>query len=673
MRKLAFFPTPYLDEDFRSVIFRYHLRAGNSEFFTTNLELFNTRTEKNPHIPRNLTFFLNRLPIGHELSLERILDYNTLWPLAKPFLTMEQIEQSMQEIRNGVEGARNFAVKQLSMTQLRILAPSIRYCPQCLIEDFDRFGECYVHRSHQIYPLKVCPLHQMLLISKCPMCGVELTKERGKRLLVTPNCSLGHTISSSTPISNHDSLSNISFFEDAQTIMESSHNIDRQMVLTRFQLAMVNKGYTFISGKMKKKELIRDIERSLVEEKSTEYDQYYDFDIRRIQFILHEKWNIQSLSLYLFLMRFLSGSVKEFLYGQISEAVPLPFSSLPRECVNKICPDYSKLVIKKCKREILFGNVLRGIFTCPTCGCTYQKRWALETGENQVASIINRGQLWESKFIELYTLGYNYQEISRELKTQRQQIIKWMERFQYERISSNPIIINEDEHEHEHAIRELLLGAGETAAGRRLNQNRLNYCRNKITKAIESGSGLRRRDINKLSPSAYIWLMKYDREWMERVLPKRILPGRYKDWQSIDHELAQRVREVAEKIYTENPAKRIARYVIINACAKTDKFHLITSSTKLPNAWAVVLQYEESKDDYLIRCVPVLVERMKMQRGNDTNVTLQSILSSRRPYHGCSLRVRCEIIKILQGMGFQDVERGMDQYLLPYNYRKKST
>lgn len=53
--------------------------------------------------------------------------------------------------------------------------------------------------------------------------------------------------------------------------------------------------------------------------------------------------------------------------------------------------------------------------------------------------------------------------------------------------------------------------------------------------------------MDRYSPSAYTWFIKYDREWMERILPKRILPGRHKDWQSIDQELAKRIREVAEK------------------------------------------------------------------------------------------------------------------------------
>lgn len=61
-----------------------------------------------------------------------------------------------------------------------------------------------------------------------------------------------------------------------------------------------------------------------------------------------------------------------------------------------------------------------------------------------------------------------------------------------------------------------------------------------------------------------------------------------------------------------------------------------------------------------------------MHRANNTNITLQSILSSRRSYHGCSLRVRYEIIKILQDMGFQDVERGIEQFLVPYNYRERN-
>ncbi len=39
----------------------------------------------------------------------------------------------------------------------------LRFCPQCIIEDRQQFGECYWHRTHQVSCVKICPSHTTLL------------------------------------------------------------------------------------------------------------------------------------------------------------------------------------------------------------------------------------------------------------------------------------------------------------------------------------------------------------------------------------------------------------------------------------------------------------------------------------------------------------------------------
>lgn len=40
----------------------------------------------------------------------------------------------------------------------------LRYCPACVEEDRQRYGECYFHIEHQIFELRICPIHRVKLI-----------------------------------------------------------------------------------------------------------------------------------------------------------------------------------------------------------------------------------------------------------------------------------------------------------------------------------------------------------------------------------------------------------------------------------------------------------------------------------------------------------------------------
>ncbi len=86
---LGFFPTPYPDELFYSVVARYHVRSGNKSFRQTHEELFET-TELQPDkivLPNNLNFLISQLPQRSQLTIESLIKKNTLYPFFRNFLT----------------------------------------------------------------------------------------------------------------------------------------------------------------------------------------------------------------------------------------------------------------------------------------------------------------------------------------------------------------------------------------------------------------------------------------------------------------------------------------------------------------------------------------------------------------------------------------------------------
>lgn len=561
MCTVGFFPTVYPDEDFRSVVYRYHVRTGYLTFTATILELFEVNSNRNPHMPRNLNAFFDNLPSGQGMSPNEILNNNTLWPLIRPFLSYEQIEQSMHAIQYGIKESGNFASRQISSGH-RILSSKIRYCPQCLVDDFDRYGECFVHRSHQIDPIDVCPLHQINLVSHCPMCNVELSNCHGTRLLVTPQCSAGHDISNYIQKSSETSLAKLELYRDVQSIMESS-KLDRQEVFHRFQIALASEGYLFLSGGINKNKLMRNVTNSL-SDTTTEMGKLVEYHvaIQGISKLLHGDWNLLSLPFYAFLMRFLSGSVEEFLHGHMS---------------------------------------------------IHSRPWSIADGMKRLGDLDSME--------------------SCSMKTDETEL----------------------------ALKELAFSSEEAAATTELSNDRLARWRETILELISSENSLSRLEINKIAPGAYAWLKKNDRRWLEQILPKPKTDGTPLDWNFIDQELVVRVKAVVQKIYDDNPQRRIVRYAIINACSDTDRNRLLRGPTKVPQAWELLLKSEESNDDHLIRRTPALIG--SLLRAGYTNVTLNSIMSRRSNYRGCSQRVRSEIIMILLNMGFHDVEHCMDKYL----------
>ena len=157
---LGFFPQPYPDELLYSVLARYYVRSGYSNYVFAAEDLFQNRYVRpsfeyiSPLNGEVITY------LKKKTDIQQILLNHTMFPYHCRFLPMERKNKAMQELINMGSNFRN-----LILFPRRTETPSMRYCPLCAVDERKNYGETYWHRLHQIYELPVCPVHKCFLVN----------------------------------------------------------------------------------------------------------------------------------------------------------------------------------------------------------------------------------------------------------------------------------------------------------------------------------------------------------------------------------------------------------------------------------------------------------------------------------------------------------------------------
>lgn len=154
------FPDPYPDELLYSVCARYQQRTRFS-CINTNLELFSCETKRCfIDLPGFVDVLAENLPGSTAYNMNYFLKNNSLLPLYLPFLTKELKSSLLSELTApGQHPKFTFSYDAYSLISKRL-----RYCPQCVHEDRLIFGETYWHRLPQVWHVRVCPKHLIILI-----------------------------------------------------------------------------------------------------------------------------------------------------------------------------------------------------------------------------------------------------------------------------------------------------------------------------------------------------------------------------------------------------------------------------------------------------------------------------------------------------------------------------
>ena len=160
---LHYFPTPYPDELWYSVIARYHTHSGALSWQATMKALFGNARDADvgSFFPNgSIHKILEQLPPCFLSAQEAALQHTLL-----PFLMRFQPADRKAAIMEAFLAGEDMRPRYLRATR-DIKPRSMRYCPVCVQEDTQTYGEPYWHREHQIGLMPLCPRHRCRLLDK---------------------------------------------------------------------------------------------------------------------------------------------------------------------------------------------------------------------------------------------------------------------------------------------------------------------------------------------------------------------------------------------------------------------------------------------------------------------------------------------------------------------------
>ncbi|MBH8578270.1 TniQ family protein [Nostocaceae cyanobacterium CENA369] len=161
---LSFFPTLYPDELLYSALARYHIRSGNKTFKQTDLELFGYSSQQlcKVTLTNNLNYLVKNLSLFSQLTVSDLLQNHTLYPFYASFLIPQQAWQLQDSMRKKLGGSI-LEVAKVANHPTDNSTKFLKFCPVCLEQDTQKYGEPYWHRIHQIPGILVCPTHRVVL------------------------------------------------------------------------------------------------------------------------------------------------------------------------------------------------------------------------------------------------------------------------------------------------------------------------------------------------------------------------------------------------------------------------------------------------------------------------------------------------------------------------------
>ena len=157
---ISFFPAPYPDELVYSWFARYGMRTGYTNYRAIAEDLFISNTAK-----PNLEFIIELNPEAYKVvtrykSFEAIIKQHTMFPYYVRFLPKERRVKAYKLLLKMDKGYNDALYSRKYKTQCR---QSLRYCPICVDEDRNKYGETYWHRIHQLDHIDICPVHGCIL------------------------------------------------------------------------------------------------------------------------------------------------------------------------------------------------------------------------------------------------------------------------------------------------------------------------------------------------------------------------------------------------------------------------------------------------------------------------------------------------------------------------------
>lgn len=561
---LSYFPNLYPDELLYSWFARYHDHSGNISSKQTMKEIFgNISSVAVVDFPNNLGDFYKNISHFNPPNINDLVSNHTLYNYYTAFQSDVMKSRAFNYITNG---GKPGAIHMF----LGIAASTIenwhylRFCPSCVQQDREQYGEAYWHVSHQLPKVFYCHLHQKLLHDstiefrnphKHEFVSAEKEELSSPRLITVFSSKLEQQLKKLS----EESISLIRYIENTQI----------------YKYLMQVNGYANHFGKVHQQYFTQQFKKYYGEEFLTlvdcNFDEYSDTSWLRSITRKHRKafHPVQ----HLLLLQFLNVSFKD-LENYVGKQYE-PFGQAPYYCLNPAADHYKKRVISNVAITTCTDTRKPvGTFSCD-CGFVYSRRGPDidKADKYKVERIKSFGPVWQAKLMQLATSELSSYRIAQLLDCDYATVKKYMSISKGKTSNHNEPLMD--------------LRTQKEAEWLKLIEKHPNFT---ITRLRE------------MNPALYAWHYRNNRDWLNKNFPRmtrKITSNTRVDWEKRDLEILHLVKKAIKDLYAiEKPIyvnkSRVAKEIgQLSALEKQlDKF---------PKTKAYLNKHLETREQFQIR------------------------------------------------------------------------
>lgn len=563
---IGFFPEPYRDELLFSCCSRYAEMAGYQTMRAVCQDLFRSnRFRVSVDFPSRLKRLTDALPPGHHVTTDRLINDHTLLPFFAPFVSAKRLAVIKAKMAEAALGALHGS---LGVNTFKGKLKVFRYCPRCVESDRFAYRETYWHRSHHVFGVNVCVLHQ------CFLRNTELPLRSNRRLRAFVTAEAALLDADLTPSYEQDGrllTLQIKLAENTAWLLQ--HPVFAGYEKTHrnhYVHLLYERGYCTYGGVLDRQKLAND----LISYYSLEFletlkcevvtDGREDWANR----FVHRKQRLNHPIHHLLLLQFLNQNLDSFLNAPYRKAalpkaelvsikkevprtvtpfVDAPFGQAPWPCLNPVSNHFQQDVVTVCEIQPtqLHPRRPRGTFRCE-CGFAYSRVGPDQTESDRLRRdrYVAFGEQWDNALCEGLKRREHYRVIKKRLGVNEKTMLRRMFTLGLKTARGRTIT------HHPYATRTPKKFVDRRRILVEVLKRRRTSKRREFLDVRKANPKLSRSKLHEVCVALYSWLYKHDRPWLEKHLPARC-PGvtiAKSIWSERDATLAAAVLVEAERV-----------------------------------------------------------------------------------------------------------------------------
>lgn len=571
---IGYFPTPYPNETIYSVLARYFQHLDNFGLYPVMKKVYHRIAILPDGLPNNIEKLLANTPLGYSYTNNEMLLSHTLYNFYAIFAGQDKRKELYNKM---LQDGRTDSILSAGLNFGSNKWNSPRFCPKCLKEDIQLYGEPYWHLEHQIPGLKTCPHHHEVTYDVALAGVFDNSGKRRAFIALDGTWDDGRYTLDKVPTRSETTFrKHILLSINSWKVLNFNGHYELADMKRKYHVKLRELGYSGVS-----KVQIQRFREDFINYYGEEFLSELGCKIESGK----QNWLFKTLRAnafrhpikHLLVIIFLFGSFEDF---QLSFEEYRPFGEPPWLCLNPLSDHYKERVVQRCE---LKQTRLRsyGVFSCD-CGFTYKREIGEKTKpEDEYSDILSFGSYFEERLNEMSQKeGISNREL--------------LESIGFSKYAAIGLVTRRK-------------------TGKPTDTKKVAY-REVIGGLIENNLDTMRSQVRKKADKEYQWLLQHDREWLEQQLPepsgKR--PYEYRrttNWEKLDNDTCARLCDTAQYIRSKlGKPRRVTKNLLLKQAraAKIIKF-----KTRYSKSLKQLENLAESRDDYQIRCINWAVTELR--------------------------------------------------------------